>query len=158
MKIIHNRSLLLAISLIHSEKKRTPRLAQQSHQFKVGRRYFRSAIHYHHDCRRFVERTPGLSENLRRNKILVLRNDSAGVDNSNAAPAPLRIAIQTVPRDAGFVADNRAPRSHNPVEQGGLAYVRSAHDRKRWNARCCGGDSARRVVSGLSQNRSLVLK
>jgi hypothetical protein len=66
---------------------------------------------------------------------------------------PLRVAVKTVARDAGLVADNGAPRTHDPVEQRGLADVGPAHDGNCGNAGCGGGDSTGRIVVGWVKMR-----
>ena len=47
------------------------------------------------------------------------------------AARPLDLAVEAVAGDAGLVADNGAPRTDQPVEQRGLADVRTADDGQR---------------------------
>ncbi len=155
MKLVHDARLFFSIGLVDGEKQRTIRLAQQANQFKIGRGDFRAAVDHHHNGGGFFERDPRLTENFRRNEVFVFRNNSARIDNADAASTPLRVAVEPVARDAGFVAHDGAPRAHDAIEQRGLAYVGSAHDGKRRNAGCGGGESAGRVVSGLGQSELL---
>jgi len=50
---------------------------------------------------------------------------------AQAAPAPLGLTVEPVTRNAGFVSDNRAPRTHQTIEQRGLADVGTPHDGER---------------------------
>src|SRR5437588_2829968 len=60
-------------------------------------------------------------------------------------PLPMRIAIETIASNAGFVADDSAPRSNQAVEEGRLANVRPSDNRderslrhgsaKKWESR-----------------------
>src|SRR5581483_6221110 len=58
-------------------------------------------------------------------------------------PAPVQLTVEAVTSDAGLVADNGAPRTDQPVKQGGLAHVGTAddHDRRptRAMSRICAG-------------------
>ena len=65
---------------------------------------------------------------------LFFGNNAAGIDDAQAAPAPFGLAVEPVAGDAGFVADDGAPRSHQPVEERGFADVGTAHDGERGNA------------------------
>ena len=72
--------------------------------------------------------TFGLVENLRRNVLLVVDHDAAGVDQLEAAAVVFGKPVNAVPRDAGLIADNGAPLSGNPIEKGGLSDVGPAHN------------------------------
>ena len=90
----------------------------------------------------FFERDPGLAKNFRRNEIFVFGKDAAGVDDAQLASAPFRFAVEAVARDAGLVADNGAPRAHQPIEQRGFADVGAAHDGDRGNAGVAAGEGS----------------
>src|SRR5208283_1751097 len=156
MKLIHDRRLLFRVGFVDREEKRTSSLAQQTNQFKIWSRKRGASIHNHHNRRSFIERNPRLAENLGRNKIFFFRENPAGVDDAHPPAAPLRVSIKPVARDAGLVAHNSPPRSHDAVEQRGLAHVRPAHDRYGRNARCASRESAGRIVSGLGQSEGLM--
>ena len=95
---------------------------------RSGGGQFGAAIHHHDDGVGFLQRDFRLAEDFRRDEIFVFGKDAAGVDDAQVASAPLRLAVEAVARDAGFVADNGAPRSDQAVEQRGFAHVGAAHD------------------------------
>src|SRR5258708_9752530 len=82
-----------------------------------------ASIDHHDDRSGFVECDPSLAKNFRRNKVPVVWNDSSGIDHAEIVPQPMRLAVKAVARDSGLVADNRAARTNQPVEQRGLADV-----------------------------------
>ena len=59
---------------------------------------------------------------------LFFGDDAAGIDNAHLAAVPLGFAVNPVAGDAGLVADDGAPRAHQPVEQRRLADIRPADD------------------------------
>src|SRR5271156_8909 len=120
MELVNEVCLLLGVSLVDGEKKRTPGLAQQPNQFQVGPGERRAAVDHHDDRSGFIESDPGLTKDFRRNEIFVIRNNAASVDDADAPPAPLCIAIEAVTSNARLVADNRAPRADDAIEQRGL--------------------------------------
>ena len=128
MKFAHQRFLLVAVNLVHGEKQRLPHALKLPYQFAIGPREFGAGIHDHDDSDRFLERNLCLPENFRRNKFLILRNDAARIDYSKRMAAPLRLAIEAVARDARLVADDRAPRTGQLVEQRGFANVGAPDD------------------------------
>src|SRR5579862_2386429 len=128
MELVNNVRLLFRVSFVDREEQRTSRLAQQSNQLKVGPGERGAAIHDHDDGGGFIERDARLTKNFRWDEILVFRNDAAGVDDAEIAPAPLGVAIEAVASDAGLVANDGATRTHNAVEQRGLAHVGATDD------------------------------
>src|SRR5258708_5866756 len=153
MKFVDNGRLFFAVSLVDRKKERASGFTQKLHEFNIRCRDFRPAIDHHNDRGRLVKRDPRLAKDFRRDEILVFRNDSAGVDNADAPPAPFGVSVQTIARDSRLVTDDGTARADDPVEQRGLAYVGSAHDGERRNARCRGGESAGRVVGRLGQSK-----
>ena len=80
-----------------------------------------------------VERHFGLVQDLARDVLLVVHDDAAGIDQFEAPAVVFGSPMDTVARDAGFVADDGAPLSCDAVEKGGLSYVGPAHDDHRGN-------------------------
>jgi hypothetical protein len=156
MKFIHDVRLLFGVSFVDGEKERSIRLAQKAHEFEIRRGDIRTPVHHHHDCGGFIECDSRLAKDFRWNEIFVLGNNPAGVNDANVAAAPFGVSVEAVARDAGFVTDDGATRPYDAVEQCGLAYVGPAHDGERGNSGGGSGESAGRVVSGLSQNKSCV--
>src|SRR5690606_24487248 len=71
----------------------------------------------------------GLFPDVRRDPGFERRIETAGVDDQEVAPLPLRHAVETVARDPRLILDDRLPRSHESIEERGLADVRPSHDR-----------------------------
>src|SRR6202451_2701989 len=116
MKIIHQRRLPVRIGFVHREKNRTAGLPQQSGEFNIWRGEFRTSITYQNDRSAFIQRDSRLAENLRRNEILFLGQDSARINDAQLATPPFGIAVQAVASDAGFIANDGAARAHDAVE------------------------------------------
>jgi hypothetical protein len=89
---------------------------QQSSEFKVGRGKFAASIHNHDDGSRFFEGHPRLPEDFRRDKIFLIRNNSAGIDNPHLSSAPFGLSIEAIARNSRFIADYGASRSYDFVE------------------------------------------
>ena len=64
----------------------------------------------------------------RRDVLLVMDDDAAGVDHLEAAAVVLGKPMDAVARDARLVADDGAPLSRDAIEEGGLSYVGPAHN------------------------------
>src|SRR5258708_32856678 len=153
MKFVDNGRLFFAVSLVDRKKERASGFTQKLHEFNIRCRDFRPAIDHHNDRGRLVKRDPRLAKDFRREESILFRKDSAGVDNADAPPAPFGISVQTIARDSRLITNDGTARADDPVEQRGLAYVGSAHDGERRNARCRGGESASRVVGRLGQSK-----
>ena len=70
----------------------------------------------------------GLFEDLGRDILGVVRHDSAGIDDFEAAAVVLGESVDAIARDSGFVADDGAPLPRDAIEQGGFSDVRPAYD------------------------------
>jgi hypothetical protein len=60
------------------------------------------------------------------NKVLVFRQDAAGIDHAETVSGPVGFGVKAVARNARLVADDSPARSDNAVKQRGLAHVRAA--------------------------------
>ena len=69
-----------------------------------------------------------LVEDLRGNVLLVVNDDAAGIDQFKAAAIVFGKPVDAVARDAGLIADYRAPLPCNAIEEGGLSNVGPAHN------------------------------
>ncbi len=131
MELIREALLLLGVNLIHGQKQRLAGADQLPGELNIGGRHLGAAIYHHDDGVGFLECDLGLAEDFRRDEIFVFGKNAAGIDDAQMASAPLRLAVETVARDAGFVADNSATRAHQPVEERGFAHVGPPHDSHR---------------------------
>jgi len=86
--------LLLGVSLIHPEEDGRPVLRSSRTSSRSGRDF--GAPVNHHNNRAASSTHPSLTKKSPRNEILVFRDNSAGVDDADAASAPLRIAVKPV--------------------------------------------------------------
>jgi hypothetical protein len=136
VKIANQRQLFFAVDFVDREKQRFIGLAQQTCQFQVGAGQFAASIHNQNNGGGLIQRNPRLPVNLRWNQIFVVRKNAASVDDAQIPPAPFRVSIKPVARDARFVADNRASRTNDAVKQSGLAHVGPAHYGDRRLDRC----------------------
>jgi len=69
------------------------------------------------------------------NKLLVFRQDAAGIDHAETAPKPIGVGVKAVASDARLVADDGPARADNAVEQRGLAHVWPADDGQQARSR-----------------------
>jgi len=67
-------------------------------------------------------------ENLRGDILLIFDDDAAGVDQFEMPALVFGLPVEAVARDAGLVADNRAPLSSDSIEECGLSNVGPAHN------------------------------
>ena len=70
----------------------------------------------------------GLMQDLARDVLLVVDDDTAGVDQLEAAAVVFGRPMDPVARDPGLVADDGAPLSCDAIEEGGLSDVGPAHN------------------------------
>ena len=141
MEIALEPDLLVAVDFIDSDVERLAGYAEQVGEFEIRRSELGAAIDDHHDRGSFVEGNPGLPEDLCRNEVFVVGNNTAGVHHAEVAPTPLAVAIEAVSGNAGFIADDRTARAHQPIEQRGFTHVRAAHDGEQGKLRFLTGES-----------------
>jgi hypothetical protein len=72
-----------------------------------------------------------LFEDVCGNHRFVVRHDAAGIDESESLPVPVRFAVDSIARDAGFIADDCASFSDESIEQRRFADVGAANDRDK---------------------------
>jgi hypothetical protein len=75
-----------------------------------------------------LQRHLRLQEDLRRDVFLIVHDDAARIDQLETASVMLGRPMDTVACDPRLIADNSAPLSRNPIEEGGLSNVGPAHD------------------------------
>ena len=123
VKVSQRSGLLKRVNFVYREKDRFAGPVQQARQLQVGGGEFGAAIDHHDHGGGFIQGDFGLAENLRRNECLIVGDNAAGIDNAQRSSAPFRLGIKPVAGDAGFVADDGAPRSRQPVKERGLANI-----------------------------------
>ncbi len=74
------------------------------------------------------ERDTRLAQDFAGDQRIVTLDDAAGIDQVEIPAAVLGLAVDAVPRNAGFVADDGAARTQDGVEQGRLTDVGTAND------------------------------
>ncbi len=148
MKVVAETLLLVGVDLVDREEQRLAGADQLAGQFNVRRCHLGAAVHHHDDGVGFLERHFGLAKDFGRDEVFVLRKNAAGVDDAQAASAPFGFAVETVARDARFVADDGAPRAHQAIEERGFAHVGAPHDGDSGNA----GGNRRRIQNWLGHN------
>ena len=77
---------------------------------------------------RVFQRELRLAEDLSGDILLVVHENAAGIDQLEAPAVVFGSPMYTVARNAGFIPDDGAPLSCNPIEKSGLSYVGPAHD------------------------------
>ena len=102
--------------LIDGERNRLAEALEHLGEVAVGARDFGAAVHQEDDMGGAAERHLRLVENLRRDVLLVVDDDTAGVDQLEAPAVVFGKPMNPVARDAGLIADNGAPLSGNPIE------------------------------------------
>ena len=136
-EILRQMLLLLRVNLVDGQEQRLPGAMQKTCQFHIRTSQFAAPVHHHNDGRRFLQRKPRLSEDFRRDEVVIVGNDPAGINQTKEITVPLRLRIQSVARNPGLVAHDRAPPACNSVEKRRLAHVRPSHNAKHGQGRGC---------------------
>jgi hypothetical protein len=69
----------------------------------------------------------GLAQYLGRDDLLLARHNPTSVNDLDAAPAPLSLAVDPVARYTWLIAHYGAPRANEPIEQRRFAHIGPAH-------------------------------
>ena len=128
IKFFSECHLLIAVDFVDREEEWFARADEQACKFEVGSGEFAAAVNQHNDRVSVIESSFGLTKNLGRNVVIVFRQDAAGVDHAHAVPAPFGLAIESVTRDAGLIAHNGSPRTHQLIEERRFPHVGTAYD------------------------------
>ena len=129
MKLARIRFEARGVNLVCGDEHGLTRRAKQSHQLLVERRDARARVNDPKERDRFRDCELRLSEDVRGDDLGLVRDDAARVHEREASAQPLRLAVDSVARDAGLVADYRAALAHEPVEERRLPNVRPPHNR-----------------------------
>ena len=123
----------LRIDLVDGERDGLAEALQHLAEVAVGAGDFGAAIHQEDDVLGLFKGVLGLVQDLAGDILLVLHDDTAGVDHFESTAVVFGSPMDTVARNAGFVPDNGAALPCDPVEKSGLSYVGPAHDDYRGN-------------------------
>ncbi len=108
--------MLRRVHFIDGENGRLAGAAQQLREFLIERRGAGAAVNNLHDARGIFNCDAGLAQNFAGDAGFVFGNDAASVHHFEAAPFPVRGAVDAVARDAGFVGDDGAARAGEAIE------------------------------------------
>ena len=121
------------IDLVDRQRHGLAEAAEHGGKVAVGGGDFGVAIHQEDDVRGARQDHFRLVKNLRGNVLLVVDHDAAGIDQLEAAARVFGKPVDAVARDAGLIADDRAPLPSNAIEESGLSNVGPAHNDHRGN-------------------------
>ena len=88
----------------------------------------RSSVDDKQNVRGHIQRHVCLFQDFGRYQSIVIRNNSARIDQAKTLAAIFCLAINAVARDARLVAYNRAALAYNRVKKGGFAYVGASYN------------------------------
>jgi hypothetical protein len=77
---------------------------------------------------RFGHRCHGLLANMGQKFAVVAKDQSARIHHPQAAPIPLHLLVEAIPRYAGLVVDNGRPYPRHAIDEAGLAHVGATHN------------------------------
>ena len=123
----------LGVDLVHRQHHGLAQLLQHLRQIAVRRRDLRPPVNQKHHPGGGVQRKLGLLQNLSRNQVVIVRNDSARINNFEFAPAVRRDATDAVARNARLIVNDRAAGPSNGIKKRRFADVRPTdnnYDRK----------------------------
>src|SRR4051794_40982004 len=115
------------IDLVDGKRDRFPKPPEHSSEFPISARDLGSAVNYIDDVVGVFQREASLPQDLGGDQVLVIRDDSAGVDDFEVLLTVRGLTVNAIPGDSRLVSDYRPALSRDCVEQRGLADVRSAH-------------------------------
>ena len=116
------------IDLVDRERDRFAEPAQNRSQLTVDAGDFRASIDHEDDMMRVFEGDSRLFQDLRRDQLIIVGNNTAGIDHFEATAPVCGLAIDPVARNARLIAHNGAALSGDRVKEGRFSDVRSADD------------------------------
>src|SRR5262245_27626136 len=120
---------LRGIDLVRGDEDRLVQRPQPPRQFLIDRSYPLARVDHEQQQARLVNRRASLFEDVGRDHRLVVGHDAPGVHYAKGVVLPFGLAVYSVARHSGNVADYRAPRADQTVEQSRFTHVRAADDR-----------------------------
>ena len=118
----------LGVDLVDRQGDRFPQALEHLGEVAIAAGDFGAPVHQEDDVGGVFQGEFGLAEDLPGDILLVVHDDAAGIDQLEAPAVVFGSPMYTVARDAGFVPDDGAPLSCDPIEKSGLSYVGPAHD------------------------------
>src|SRR5438445_10197176 len=128
VEFVDKSLLFLAINFVDREEQRLAAAEQQSSNIEVGRGELAAPVHHQDDGVSLFKRDFGLAEDFCRDQLFFVGFDSAGVHDAQAVSAEVRFAVEAIAGYPRFIADNRAARTHDAIEQRRLADVGPSND------------------------------
>src|SRR5579872_5349992 len=104
------------VDLVHRERNWLAQPAQHLRQVPIGAGYLGAPVDQKNNLRGAIEGNASLLQDLARNQLRVILNDSAGVDQLKPAPEIRRFALDAVARDPWLVAHDGAARPGYRIE------------------------------------------
>ena len=123
----------LRVGLVDRQRYRFAQALEHLREVAIAAGDFGAPVHQEDDVGGVFQRELGLVQDLGRDVLLVVHDDAAGVDQLEAPAVVFGSPMDPVARNAGFVPDDGAPLSCDPIEKSGLSYVGPAHDDYRGN-------------------------
>src|SRR5579872_6685302 len=117
-----------AVDLIHGQRYGLSQLAKHFGQIAIGSGQLAAAVDQEDDVVGGFERDACLAKDLAGDQRMITLDDATRIDRVELLGAILGLAIDAVPRNARLVADDRAARAQDGVEQGRLTDVGTTND------------------------------
>ena len=128
--------LLVGVDLVDGKIERLAGANEKASEFQIGGSEFSACVDDHDEDGGLVERNPCLAKDLGGDEFFVFGDDAAGIHDAEAASAPFDIAVKAIASNARFVANDRAARADQAIEQGRFANVRAANNGEQGCSRC----------------------
>ena len=123
---------LLVVGLVRGHEHGRLGRSKQVRGFEVGRRQAGDRVDDEHDEVCFADGQPSLLLDPLFDRIAGMDLEAARVNDDEAAPVPVGVAVDAVSGRSGTVLDDRSAVADNAVEQGALADVRAPDDGDDW--------------------------
>ena len=120
------------VALVDTQDDRLAALLEHRRDLLIGGCHTGLQVGDQHDHIRAVDRQLCLPAHLRKDHIVRIRLDPAGVHQHDLPAAPLARTIDPVAGDAGGILHNTDPRTGQFIKQGRLAHIRAADNCNQW--------------------------
>ena len=120
--------MFVRIHFVDGQEERLAGAGEQARKFAIGTSDLGAGVNDHDDGGGFFKGDFGLTKDFGGDEIFVVRNDAAGVDDTELVAAPFGFCVETVAGDTGLVADDGAAGSGEAIEERGFADVGASDD------------------------------
>ena len=114
--------------LVGGDEYRLARIPEQDGQLFIERDGPAARVQHPDYGLRLGDRLRSLFEDIGGNYGLVVRHDTAGINQPKRPGLPVDLAVDTVAGNARLIADDRFTRSGQAIEQGRFADIRTAYN------------------------------